>query len=249
MEILITNDDGWGAKGILTLTRLMSTLGHVTVVAPNGARSGRSTAITVGVPMYLKKLETTDSSLPQNIDVYTTNGNPADCIKLAINAIYSGDDHSIDLVVSGINHGHNASINLIYSGTMGACLVAAEHNIPAIGFSINDYAEDADFSHFEPYIVELTRHLTEGKIPPATCYNINAPIGPIEGIRWTRQCAGHWEKELAPQVDENGDTCYMLTGNFVNQEPNAEDTDIWAMEHGYISIQPVQLDMTNYKAL
>lgn len=249
MEILISNDDGWGAKGIVTLARLMSTLGHVTVVAPDGARSGRSTAITVAKPMYLRKVETAAMDLPDNVDVYTTNGNPADCIKLAINAIYDGDESRISLVVSGINHGHNASVNLIYSGTMGACLVAAEHNIPAIGFSINDHTDHPDFSYLEPYIPELTRHLLDGGFPKGTCYNINAPIGPIAGIRWTRQCAAHWEKELEPHVDENGETYYILVGDFVNHEPQAQDTDIWAIEHGYLSIQPVQLDMTNYNAM
>lgn len=249
MEILISNDDGWGAKGIVTLARLMSTLGHVTVVAPDGARSGRSTAITVAKPMYLRKVETAATNLPDNVDVYTTNGNPADCIKLAINAIYDGDESRIDVLVSGINHGHNASVNLIYSGTMGACLVAAEHNIPAIGFSINDHTDHPDFSYLEPYIPELTRHLIDGGFPKGTCYNINAPTGPIAGIRWTRQCAAHWEKELEPHVDEHGETYYILVGNFVNHEPEAQDTDIWAIEHGYLSIQPVQLDMTNYNAM
>ena len=128
MEILITNDDGWGAKGILTIVRIMSELGHVTVVAPNGARSGMSNAITVTQPIYLHKLNDPNWGVEEwqkKVTVYTTNGTPSDCVKLAIDVVYEGNINEIDLLVSGINHGSNAGINVIYSGTMGACFVGA----------------------------------------------------------------------------------------------------------------------------
>lgn len=252
MEILITNDDGWGSKGILTLSRVLSSLGHVTVIAPDGPRSGMGCAITVAQPIYLRRLDDRQrgealAGLP--IDVYVTNGKPADCIKLAINAVFGGDDRKIDLVASGINHGHNAAVNLIYSGTMGACMVAAEHNIPAIGFSINDHSDNPDFSFMEPYIAELTKHLLSEGFQQGLCYNINAPQGAIQGIKWARQCKANWSKELEPHTDANGETYYILVGDFINHEPQAEDTDIWALEHNYISIQPVTIDMTAYAAL
>lgn len=248
MEILITNDDGWGSKGLTTLINAMKEMGHVTVVAPEGPRSGRATSISVATPMYLNHL-TAQQSGYTDVDVYTTNGTPADCIKLAINAIYGGEDSRIDLVVSGINHGHNASINLIYSGTMGACLIATEHNIPAIGFSINDDKPDADFSHMAPYIPQVTRHLLDEGFPPLVCFNVNAPVGEIQGIQWTRQCNGRWEKELEPHTDAEGRTYYILIGDFVNLEPDAPDTDLWALDHNYLSIQPVTIDMTAHAAL
>lgn len=239
MEILITNDDGWQAKGIQTLVRVMQELGHVTVVAPDGSRSGQSNAITILHPLRLRKVVQTE-----HLDAYTTNGTPSDCIKLALNTVYK--DKKPDLLVSGINHGSNAAINVIYSGTMGAAFVAAENGIPAIGFSLCDHRPDADFSAFEPYILALTRRLTAQPMPYGTCFNINAPVGAIQGVRLTRQCKGHWEKELKEYTDPHGEPFYLLVGDFINHEPEAEDTDEWALAHGFISVTPNTIDMTDY---
>ena len=252
MEILITNDDGWGAKGILTLVRILTQLGHVTVVAPDGPRSGMSNAITVGQPIYLRQIEDTSWGTEEwhkNATVYTTNGTPSDCVKLAIDVICSGDSTKIDLLASGINHGSNAGINVIYSGTMGACFVGAEHGIPSIGYSIDDHSPDADFSHMERYILELTRHLIEQKMPYGVCYNINAPVGALEGVRWTRQCRGYWTKEMIESTDEQGKPCYRLGGEFVNIEPDAVETDHWAMNNHYLSVHPCTIDQTAYEEI
>ena len=249
MEILITNDDGWGAKGILTLVRILTQLGHVTVVAPDGPRSGMSTAITVTQPIYLRPLNDLNWGIEEwqkKATVYTTNGTPSDCVKLAIDVIFNEDSSRVDLLASGINHGSNAGINVIYSGTMGACFVGAEHGIPSIGYSINDHNPNADFSHMEQYILELTRHLLDEKIPYGVCYNINAPIGPLEGVQWTRQCRGFWSKEMIETTDEQGNKCFKLGGEFVNIEPDAEDTDIWAMNNHYLSVHPCTIDQTAY---
>jgi 5'-nucleotidase len=249
MEILITNDDGWGAKGILTLVRILTQLGHVTVVAPDGPRSGMSNAITVTQPIYLRPLNDLNWGTEEwhkKATVYTTNGTPSDCVKLAIDVIFNEDSSRIDLLASGINHGSNAGINVIYSGTMGACFVGAEHGIPSIGYSIDDHNPNADFSHMEQYILELTRHLLDEKIPYGVCYNINAPIGPLEGVQWTRQCRGFWSKEMIETTDEQGNKCFKLGGEFVNIEPDAEDTDIWAMNNHYLSVHPCTIDQTAY---
>lgn len=249
MEILITNDDGWGAKGILTLVRILTQLGHVTVVAPDGPRSGMSNAITVTQPIYLRPLNDLNWGTEEwhkKATVYTTNGTPSDCVKLAIDVIFNEDSSRIDLLASGINHGSNAGINVIYSGTMGACFVGAEHGIPSIGYSIDDHNPNADFCHMEQYILELTRHLLDEKIPYGVCYNINAPIGPLEGVQWTRQCRGFWSKEMIETTDERGNKCFKLGGEFVNIEPDAEDTDIWAMNNHYLSVHPCTIDQTAY---
>ena len=129
---------------------------------------------------------------------------------------------------------------------MGACFVGAEHAIPSIGYSIDDHNPEADFSFFEPYILELTRHLLEEGMPYGVCYNINAPVGPLEGVRWTRQCRGFWQKEMEERTDDNGNKYYWLTGEFVNIEPEEEGTDIWAMNHHYISVHPCTIDQTAY---
>ena len=249
MEILITNDDGWGAKGILTLVRILTQLGHVPVVAPDGPRSGMSNAITVTQPIYLRPLNDLNWGTEEwhkKATVYTTNGTPSDCVKLAIEVIFNEDSSRVDLLASGINHGSNAGINVIYSGTMGACFVGAEHGIPSIGYSIDDHNPNADFSHMEQYILELTRHLLDEKIPYGVCYNINAPIGPLEGVQWTRQCRGFWSKEMIETTDEQGNKCFKLGGEFVNIEPDAEDTDIWAMNNHYLSVHPCTIDQTAY---
>ena len=252
MEILITNDDGWGAKGILTLVRILTQLGHVTVVAPDGPRSGMSNAITVNQPIYLRKLEDANWGTEEwhkNATIYTTNGTPSDCVKLAIDVLFNGDSSKIELLASGINHGSNAGINVIYSGTMGACFVGAEHGIPSIGYSIDDHNPDADFSHMERYILELTRHLIDQKMPYGVCYNINAPIGALEGVKWTRQCRGYWTKEMIESTDEQGNPCYRLGGEFVNIEPEADDTDHWAMNNHYLSVHPCTIDQTAYEEI
>ena len=250
MEILVTNDDGWGSKGILTLARLMTQLGHVTVVAPEEPQSGMGNAISVQQYLYLRPLDNPkwgEKSWQKKVDVYTTNGTPSDCIKMALNILYEGDDSRCDLVASGINHGSNTSINVIYSGTMGACFVAAEHGIPAIGFSLCAHGEDLDFRNFEPYVVEIARNIIQKSVPYGICYNVNAPIGEIQDVRWTRQACGHWEREMEKCVDEYGAEFYHLVGEFVNHEPDAEDTDEWAVQHGCISIQPCTIDRTAYE--
>ncbi len=244
MEIVITNDDGWGTGGIRTLVAEMSKLGHVTVVAPDSPRSGHATCISVGKPIYVSRI---DAECTENIDVYTTTGTPADCVKMAIEVLFK--DRKIDLLVSGINHGDNCSVNLMYSGTMGACFVATEHKIPAIGFSLADHKMDADFSLFRPYLTQITQLLIQKGFADNGCYNVNAPKGEIKGIRWTRQCEGHWEKELETYTDEQGRTYYMLAGEFINYEPENNDTDMWAIAHGFISIQPVNIDYTDYNVL
>lgn len=247
MNIVVVNDDGWGTAGIRLLAKEMTKLGHVTVMAPDGPRSGFGAAITAAQPFYLRRIEEHDLN---GAEVYTTNGTPVDCIKIARECLFPNE--LIDLVVSGINHGNNASINAMYSGTIGACLVAAEKGIPAIGWSINSHAMDVDLHWLQPYLVEVTQHLLEEGIAPRTCFNINAPVGEIEGIRWTRQCIGHWANELGAldePLPEGVMKGWKLGGVFVNEEPSADDTDIWAMEHQLLAITPLTIDWTHYGSL
>ena len=247
MNIVVVNDDGWGTAGIRLLAKEMTKLGHVTVVAPDGPRSGSGACISVTTPIYLKRIEEHDLN---GAEVYVTNGTPADCVKLAREVVLK--NQPIDLLVSGINHGSNAAVNVIYSGTMGACLVAAEKGIPAIGWSINTHELDADLHWMQPFLTEVTQHLYEEGIAPGTCYNINAPVGEIEGIRWTRQCRGHWTNELVPAegtLPEETLSGWKLAGEFINDEPEAQDTDIWALNHQLLAITPLSIDLTDYGSL
>lgn len=238
MEILITNDDGYQAKGLEVLARCMQPLGHITVLAPDGPRSGQSNALSFGKMLRLRQIKQTEA-----MTVYTTNGTPSDCIKLALNTLYK--EGKPDLIVSGINHGSNAAVNVIYSGTMGAVFVGAENDILSIGFSLCDHDAQADFSHFAPYLVPLTHQLLAQPRRHGLCYNINAPKGEIKGIRVTRQCAGHWSKEVETYMDPLGEPFYVLKGEFVNHEPEVEETDEWALAHGYISVTPTDIDMSD----
>ena len=246
MNIVVVNDDGWGTAGIRLLAKEMTQLGQVTVVCPDGARSGKAASISVETPMYVRKIEDHDLN---GAEVYVTNGTPADCIKIAREFLFP--ETPIDLVVSGINHGSNAAINAMYSGTIGACFVAAEKGIPAIGWSIDSHAMDVDLHWLQPFLVEVTKHLYEEGIAPRTIFNINAPVGEIEGMRWTRQCVGHWAKELVPlnELPEGVLNGWKLGGEFINDEPSATDTDIWAMQHQLLAITPLSLDWTDYGSL
>lgn len=247
MEIVVVNDDGWGTAGIRLLAKEMTRLGHVTVIAPDGPRSGFGAAISVTTPILLRRIEEHDLN---GAEVYVTNGTPADCVKIAREELFA--DKTIDLLVSGINHGNNAAVNAMYSGTIGACLVAAEKGIPAVGWSINSHQPDVDLHWLQPFLADVTRHLLEEGIAPRTCFNINAPVGEIEGIRWTRQCRGHWAQELAPiegTLPEGVLKGWKLAGQFVNEEPDSTDTDIWAMEHQLLAITPLTIDWTEYGSL
>lgn len=242
MNILLTNDDGWGAKGLNTLIDVMRRFGDVTVVAPDGPRSGQSNAISVLQPVRLRLLKQ-----EPGLTVYTSNGTPSDCIKLGLHIIFR--DRQPDLICSGINHGDNGTINVIYSGTMGAVFVGCEHGIPSIGWSLCDHNPQADFSYFEPWIEQLTKHILS--LPPKAglCWNINAPVGPIAGWEYTRQGRGYWDKEWQEYHDPTGQPFYMLTGEFVSTEQDPTGTDHYANAHGRIAVTPTTIDTTDYEAL
>lgn len=239
--ILITNDDGADARGIEVLTRLMMQLGDVVVVAPDGPRSAQSNALTVTHPIRFKKIEE-----KRGLIRYNCTGTPTDCVKLALNEIV---ERRPDLLVSGINHGSNSAINVIYSGTMGAVLEGCENGILSIGFSINNHSLDADFSYFEKYVVKITRETLKNGLPHGVCLNVNAPCGEISGVRISRQCDGRWTKEFAKRTDPHGKAYFWLTGYFENHEPEMDDTDEWALDHGFISIVPTKIDLTAYEAM
>lgn len=239
--ILITNDDGDSAKGIEVLTKLMMTLGDVIVMAPDGPRSAQSNALTVIQPIRYKKLEEKPGLIR-----YACSGTPTDCVKIALNEVL---DRQPDLLVSGINHGSNAAINVIYSGTMGAVLEGCVNGIASVGFSIADFAYDADFSAFEPFILKIASRVIESGMPSGVCLNVNAPKGEIKGMKAVRQCKGRWTEEFAKRLDPAGRAYYWLTGSFENHEPEALDTDEWALSNGFISVVPTNVDLTDYDML
>ena len=236
--ILITNDDGVFAKGINVLIETALPFGDVVVFAPDTARSGMSNAITV-----YHAVTCTELLSKEGLTIYSSNGTPTDCVKLSSHLLFQ--ERKPDLLLSGINHGSNASVNVIYSGTMGAVLEGCMSGIPSIGFSLCDHDPDADFSRSIPYIRTIIKEALKKTLPLGVCLNVNIPTGDVKGLKVCRQALGYWEEEYEAQQDENGQTGYRLTGQFVNRDVLAEDTDDWALAGGYASIVPCHVDLSN----
>jgi 5'-nucleotidase len=242
--ILVTNDDGYEAKGIEVLIEAVSPLGKVIVVAPEDPQSGMSHAITVKHPLRIKTIKKSDS-----ITIYAVNGTPVDCVKIALNQIL---DRKPDMLVSGINHGSNSSTSILYSGTMGAALEGSVNLIPSVGFSHTLYNHDSDLDASKTYARQIASKVLENGLPKNICLNVNIPDGQfkdIMGIKVCRQTMGHWQEEFDKRLDPIGREYYWLTGEYFNHEPNATDTDEWALKNNYVSIVPVQTDLTSYETI
>ena len=241
--ILITNDDGITAPGIRALINVMSEISEVVVVAPDKPQSAMGHAITINNTLFLNKISKDNAPVLE----YSCSGTPVDCVKLAVNEILK---RKPDLCVSGINHGSNSSINIIYSGTMSAAVEAGIEGIPAIGFSLLDYNWDANFEESKSFIKKITLEVLEKKLPLDVVLNVNIPNlkkEEIKGIKICRQAKALWMEKFDKRTSPFGKDYYWLSGEFVNQD-KGEDTDEWALKNGYISIVPVQFDLTAHHA-
>ncbi len=235
--ILVTNDDGITAPGIRTLIAVMNEIGDVVVVAPDGPQSGMGHAVTINETLYCNEINVDEG--PQK--EYKSSGTPADCVKLAVSEIL---DRKPDLCVSGINHGSNSSINVIYSGTMSAAVEAGVEGIPAIGFSLLDYSWNANFNPLKPFIKQVAQNVLENGLPDGVVLNVNFPKNEtFKGIKVCRQARANWVEEFDKRINPQGRVYYWLTGKFVNMD-KGEDTDEWALANNYISVVPVQFDLT-----
>ena len=242
--ILVTNDDGITAPGIRTLIKVMNTIGDVIVVAPDSPQSAMGHAITINSTLYIEQVIIDDG--PQT--EYSCSGTPADCVKLAVNEILK---RKPDLCVSGINHGSNSSINVIYSGTMSAALEAGIEGIPAIGFSLLDYNFNANFEPTVEFVRTIVNNALTHGIPKDIVLNVNIPLlkeKDIKGIKVCRQAKANWEEEFDKRQTPTGKDYYWLTGKFVNLD-KGEDTDEWALKNGFVSIVPVQFDLTAHHCI
>jgi 5'-nucleotidase len=241
--ILVTNDDDITAKGIASLIEAVKDFGRLLVVAPDKPQSGMGHAITVNNVLRLFK-----SNLYGDIESYSCSGTPVDCVKLAI---YQVLKQKPDLVVSGVNHGSNASTNVLYSGTMSAAVEGALEGIPSIGFSLLDHDHDADFTASKKVVQQIVAQALEHTMPENICLNVNIPKGNyshIKGIKVCRQARAFWEDRFDCRKDQFNRDYFWLTGEFKNYD-GGEDTDIWALENHYVSVVPVQFDMTAHHAI
>lgn len=242
--ILVTNDDGVTAPGIRHLISIMKDLGEVVVVAPDSPQSGMGHAITIIDNLYCDKIRSEE----EGYEEYSCSGTPVDCVKIATQEILK---RKPDLCVSGINHGSNSSINVIYSGTMSAAVEAGTEGIPAIGFSLLDYGMDADFEPTTEYVRKISKFVLNNNLPKGTILNVNFPkriTEDIKGIKICRQAKAHWEEKYDKRQTPQGRDYYWLTGEFVNEDKGT-DTDEWALENGYVSVVPIQFDLTAYATI
>ncbi len=242
--ILVTNDDGLFAPGIKALIEVVKGIGTPIVVAPDSPQSGKGHAISLHDPLRLHRVDTFGE-----IEAYECSGTPVDCVKLAKHVILKG--RIPDLCVSGINHGSNVAINILYSGTMSAAMEASLEGIDSIGFSLLDFSFEADFETGKPYVKSIIEYTLEHGLGKSQLLNVNIPkLGKdrIKGMKVCRQANARWKEEFVEHKDPLGRPYYWMTGEFVNDD-NGEETDVWALENGYISIVPCGHDLTAYSAI
>lgn len=247
MNILVSNDDGVFAPGIQALALALKPLGRVVIVAPESEKSGFSSALTLDRPLR---------SIQISEDVWAVNGTPADCVYLSMNGLF---DFEFDLVVSGINSGANLGDDVLYSGTVGAAFEGRLMTQPAIAVSlagvnvrsyhsVNDYAIAAEWIH--DFIAKGLPLL-----PARHILNINIPdIPKLNGAKITYQGRRSQSKPIASHVDPRGRQVFWigLSGESVTEQKkgmNNTDSDFFAIENGYVSITPIQMDATNYSIL
>jgi 5'-nucleotidase len=244
--ILVTNDDGITAPGLRALIRFMNEIGDVIVVAPDSPQSGMGHAITLDNTLYSKKV-TIDMEHGAK-EEYSCSGTPADCVKMGLQVFLK---RRPDICISGINHGSNSSINVIYSGTISAAIEAGIEGIPAIGFSLCDYAWDANFEPAKAHIQKIVREAIKNGIPQGVVLNVNIPKradDKYKGIKICRQARANWKEKFDKRVSPSGKDYYWLTGVFELLD-KGEDTDEWALENDYISVVPTQFDLTAHHAI
>lgn len=266
MNILITNDDGYSAKGIHVLAEIMCQFGNVTVIAPKKHQSGMGMAVSLG----LKQIAYKDLPEEKPGKWAYLDATPASCVKYGLNVPFL--EKFPDVVVSGINHGSNAASAACYSGTLGAAEEAALNGIPAIGVSLDTINPEADFSAVRKFFPDIFRKLMENMTSDSGIfYNVNfpnIPAGQIKGIRVGHQGMGRWIREFrewdpsiykkygitpedlgqssSPKL-ESGEKLYMMVGDFLDDDRNDSRADHWIMNDGYISIVPDNLDSTDYE--
>jgi 5'-nucleotidase len=239
MRILLCNDDGITAPGLLALYKSVRDLGEVTVVAPSVAKSAMSHAVTVGIPITCQRIH-----VHEEFWGYSVAGSPADCVKLALAELMPDRP---DLVLSGINHGANAGIDIFYSGTVAAAAEGAMFGIASVALSL-EIVREADFDRAGRIARKVIDSLLVGGIAPASLINVNIPAlqpGVPRGVRLARQSTLTYEDRFEKKMDGGGETLYVLTGSRMDIGP-AGETDLHALREGYVSVTPLQFDLTDH---
>jgi len=237
--ILITNDDGIDSPGLVALRQALERLGEVAVLAPAHSWSAAGHTKTMHKPMRVRRGALADGS-----EAWVTTGSPSDCVALALLGIL---DRRPDLVVSGINKGPNMGEDVTYSGTVAAAMEAVVSGIPAIAASVDGW-EGWDFEPAARVVEQVAREVLARGLPPGALLNVNVPALPYEalkGILVTRLGRRVYKDVLIERKDPRGESYYWIGGDPPDGEP-LEGTDFWAIKHGYVSITPLKLDLTDY---
>ena len=244
--ILVSNDDGVSAPGIAALATEMSRLGEVFVVAPLLEQSAVGHAITLREPVRAFPV---GIGIPGVESCYGVQGTPTDCVKLAVRQLLP---RKPDMVVSGINPGSNTAVNVIYSGTVSAATEAAILGIDSVALSLcNRSTWDGEYTVAQDVARVVVRNVLHHGLPPGVLLNVNIPDLPgseLKGILVTRQAHSRWNEVFHSRVDPNNRPYYWLTGTFVNLD-TGENTDVAAVENGYVSVTPIQYDLTAHEFL
>ena len=241
-KILVSNDDGIYSEGIIALREAMMEIGEVYVYAPHKQQSAVGHAITTHLPLRVNPYYMNGEFFG-----YAVTGTPADCVKLAVTTHMK---EKPDLIVSGINHGSNAAINVIYSGTVSAATEGTILGIPSIAFSLTTYV-DFDFTYSKKVAKIIARAVLNNGLPPGVLLNVNIPPVPedkIKGLKVTKQGKSRWNDYFERRVDPQQREYYWLTGT-MNSFEDDEDSDIRAIQENYVSVTPIQFDLTAYDFL
>ncbi len=247
--ILVCNDDGIDARGIRALATAVSSLGDVCVVAPLEEQSAVGHAITMRTPVRIRRwpFQLSDEG-ESDVEAYAITGTPADCIKIAIDKIL---DDPPDLVVSGINHGANTAVNVLYSGTVSAATEASVLGIDAIAFSLCDYGSHLQFDVAASVAQRICQRVLADGLAPGTLLNVNVPavsLADLRGALVTRQARSRWEEEFLERHDPFDEKYYWLSGRFVDMD-QGPNTDLKAINNGYVSITPIDHDLTAHRLI
>lgn len=247
MHILITNDDGVYAPGIVALAEALAEIAEVTVIAPDHNRSGASSAITLEMPLRVQ--ETPMRVMKTKIAWYQLNGSPADCAKVGLSGFL---DKTPDMVVSGINAGANLGDDVVYSGTVGGAIEGRFLGVPSIAVSCTGHHEgQMHYSTAAKVTVSLVKHLQQNPLDPGMILNVNVPnisYENLKGIQVTRQGDRHISEPVMPTEDGRGNRIYWL-GAAGKISDGSEGTDFHAVHNGYVSITPLEVDLTAHQRM
>ena len=244
MNILVSNDDGIYAPGIMALVKALSEGAKVYVCAPEDQRSASGHSISI-----TKLIEITEIPFEHATKAYSISGTPADCVKLGLKYL-SSRGVEIDMVFSGINHGGNVGTDTLYSGTVSAALEGCICGKPSVALSLNSHF-GRDFSVAGAMALEVLRK-APGKLDAKTVLNVNVPALPredIKGVRITRLGEREYDEWFMSEEGEDGITRYRYSGKPVIYDELSEDVDVLAMQDGYITITPLRYDLTNHELL